>query len=149
MDYALRPATTADYDFLYRLNKTAMRPVVEKTWGWDEAYQQTHFKQHFTLIDAFVITVAEADIGKLQVEKNRDTIFLASIQILPEYQRNGIGTAIIQTLMDAAKTYRLEITLQVLKANSAARRLYEKLGFITYGETVMHYLMRFTAPHLP
>ena len=149
MDYALRPATNADYDFLYRLNKTTMRPVVEKTWGWDEAYQQTHFKQYFTLIDTFVITVAEADIGKLQVEKNRDTIFLTSIQILPEYQRNGIGTAIIQTLMDAAKTYRLEITLQVLKANSAARRLYEKLGFITYGETVMHYLMRFSAPHFP
>jgi hypothetical protein len=41
--YQLRPATAADYDFLYQLKVAALKEYVAATWGWDEAYQRQHF----------------------------------------------------------------------------------------------------------
>lgn len=42
--YALRPATADDYEFLYQLHVAAIKPAVEATGGWDEAFQQEHFQ---------------------------------------------------------------------------------------------------------
>lgn len=36
---ALRPASKVDYRFLWELHRTAMKPYVAATWGWDEAWQ--------------------------------------------------------------------------------------------------------------
>ncbi len=143
MNYALRPVTLTDYDFLYDLNKATMKMLVEKTWGWDEEFQQSHFRQHFTTTDTYLITVGNCNAGKLQCEKTAHSIFLATIQLLPDYQRKGIGTAIIQALISEARADNKDITLQVLKANSAAKRFYERNGFVAYSETTTHDLMRY------
>jgi len=42
-----RVAKSEDYDFLYALHCKTMRDYIEATWGWDEVWQQNHFKQHF------------------------------------------------------------------------------------------------------
>ena len=38
MEWHLRSISASDRDFLYALHVTTMREVIEKTWGWDEAW---------------------------------------------------------------------------------------------------------------
>jgi ribosomal protein S18 acetylase RimI-like enzyme len=59
----------------------------------------------------------------------------------PAEQLRGIGTYLTRRLCDQADAANLPLELQVLKVNPA-KRLYERLGSATIGETDTHYLMR-------
>ena len=56
------------------------------------------------------------------------------IAVLRAYWGQGIGSALLETLIDAAKTTNLEqLELDVVEGNTAAVALYEKHGFQVYG----------------
>jgi ribosomal protein S18 acetylase RimI-like enzyme len=136
----LRPAQEDDYAFLWELHRTVMRPYVEATWGWDEAWQADHFRAHVALPRCQIIQSAGVDVGVLIVEAQSDRVFLDLIEILPAYQRAGIGTAVMRQVLSQTMDQGLPVALQVLKVNPA-RVLYERLGFVVTGETATHYLM--------
>lgn len=52
------------------------------------------------------------------------------IALLPEYRGQGIGTALLKHLLEAAKNLYPAISLSV-SPNNPAIRLYEKMGFVT------------------
>lgn len=55
---------------------------------------------------------------------------LISIAVLPEYQRRGIGYALMREIMQAMLLYEAtECFLEVRVSNTAAVNLYKKLGF--------------------
>jgi ribosomal protein S18 acetylase RimI-like enzyme len=118
-----------------------MREYVAQIWGWDEDRQQSRFKRHFDASRCQIVVLDERNIGVLSVERREDEFFLANLQILPEFQGQGLGGAIIANLLSEAFVLNLPVRLQVLKVNPA-RRLYERLGFAVVGETESHYLMR-------
>ena len=139
--YAFRLATAADADFVYRLNELTMRSYVEQTWGaWDEDFQRTFFKEHFRPDENEVIVSDTEAIGVRSIIRRPDYLFVANIQLLPEWQGRGIGRAILERLLE--KEPRVE--LEVQKVNPA-RRLYERLGFVIFGETETHYQLRVDA----
>ena len=140
--YALRIASHADFDFLYRLYIASMKEYVEKTWGWNETFQDELFKNHFDVSKYQIIIHNNDDVGMLSVEDKEEEIFLARIQILPEFQRRGIGRAIITDLINFSKEKNLSLSLRVLRVNPA-KQLYDRLGFVVTGETETHYLMKF------
>jgi ribosomal protein S18 acetylase RimI-like enzyme len=142
MKVTLRKAVPSDVEFLYRLHRTAMQTYVIQTWGrWDEAWQSQYFHQHFNPSACQVIELHGQEIGTMCVERRTTEIVLRSIEILPAYQGQGVGTELITALLDKAAQKGIPVTLQVLKVN-AARRLYERLGFTIGGETSTHYLMK-------
>ena len=51
------------------------------------------------------------------------------IQCLPEFQGKGLGTAVLQHVIEQGARRALPVTLSVVPANPRARRLYERLGF--------------------
>lgn len=136
----LRPATLADADFLYRLLVASMKDYVAATWGWDEEFQKEHFRTHFEPQKLQIVLVDGCEIGVLSVEPRDGELWLASIQLLPEYQRRGIGTQIIRDVLARGRQQEARVTLQVLKVNPA-RSLYERLGFCVIGETKTHFLL--------
>jgi GNAT superfamily N-acetyltransferase len=136
----LRPATQDDYTFLWELHRTAMRPYVEATWGWDEVWQADYFRTHLVLARCQIIQSAGVDVGVLVVEAQSDRVFLELIAVLPAYQRAGVGTAVVRHVLSQATGQGLPVALHVLKVNPA-RVLYERLGFVVTGETATHYLM--------
>ncbi|HWA85437.1 MAG TPA: N-acetyltransferase [Opitutus sp.] len=141
--FTLRPATEADYDWLWHLKRETMRPYVVLTWGaWDDDAQEKFFRRSFSPETIQVVGVAGHDAGLLHVEHENDEIFLANIQIAPEFQNGGLGTAVIVALLEVARRLRRPVRLQVLKVNTAAQRLYTRLGFTSAGETATHRLMR-------
>ncbi len=148
-DYALRPATDADYDFLYQLHAATIRPAVEATWGWDDAFQQELFRSRWNPAKTQVVMVDGKMVGTLRLVENQDEIFLALIEIHPDHQNHGLGTTIIQDILTEAHQRSLPVLLHVLKANEAARRLYERLGFAIIEEREERYIMKSSTPQSP
>ena len=140
--YALRPVTEQDYDFLYDLHKVAMRDYIEPIWGWHEEWQQEYFRRKFEPQRRRIIQVDGRDAGVLVVEWREDEIYLGLIELLPEFQRRGIGAAVVTDLLARARARRLPLALNVLKTNIPARRLYERLGFEIVEEEEARYRMR-------
>jgi len=127
--FSLRQARPADFDFLWRLTAVTMRDYVGAIWGWDDDWQRRRFLENFEPGYWKVVNAFGRDIGGVAVRRLPKEIFLADLQILPPYQNLGIGTAIIERLKSEAKDKCLVISLNVLKSNPRARRLYERLGF--------------------
>lgn len=49
--------------------------------------------------------------------------------LLPEYRDKGYGKTLFLHLVEAAKSFNVPITLEVLNTNVRAKRLYESIGF--------------------
>jgi ribosomal protein S18 acetylase RimI-like enzyme len=139
--YALRPATEADHDFLYRLHTATMKEYVTTLWGWDEAAQQRMFRERFNPALRQVIVVDGQDAGALEVHWGEAEAFISNILIAPEFQRRGIGRAILKDILDEATARGLPVTLRVLRPNPA-RGLYERLGFVVTEETPERFYLR-------
>lgn len=140
--YSLRAASQADFEFLYNLKKSCLEDYVAATWGWDESFQRSHFVHHFNPANTSIIIVDGTDVGELSLEERAGGIYLAGIYILPSYQGKGLGTAILQELIEHAQAQKLALRLQVLRVNPA-RGLYERLGFRIVAENETHYQMTF------
>ena len=65
---------------------------------------------------------------------------LENIVVAPTVRRTGIGRQLMDTLvLQARQTNGTAIFLEVRASNSAARRLYEKLGFMETGRRKAYY----------
>lgn len=64
--------------------------------------------------------------------RDRETVHLGRVIINPLYRGQGLGKALIQLLiMEAAERHKPDtITLNVLRDNSRAVYLYQKMGFV-------------------
>jgi ribosomal protein S18 acetylase RimI-like enzyme len=62
------------------------------------------------------------------------------IALLPERRGRGIGTRLLQELLDAGRASGRSVSIHVERENPA-RRLYERLGFHAVGEHGIHLLM--------
>ncbi len=91
----LRVAAPEDYDFLYALHCTTMRDYIEETWGWDEVWQQNHFKQHFQPGDNHIILLNGCEVGRIEMGCNENGVRIGNIQILPASQSKGVGRLFI------------------------------------------------------
>ncbi len=136
----LRPATSQDYTFLYRLHVSALKETIEEIWGWDERWQRQHFKDHFSITNRKIIQLGSQDIGSLVVHHRDTHIFLEYIAILPEFQNRGIGTGLIEEVLEEAAEKGLPVKLKVLRTNPAIR-LYKRLGFQVDSRTNTHFFM--------
>jgi ribosomal protein S18 acetylase RimI-like enzyme len=140
--YQLRPATTADYDFLYQLHRATIRPAVAAMWGWDEAWQQAYFAQKFDPAQRQIIAVEGQDVGVVAIEERDEEIYLALIEVAPEQQNRGLGTTVIRDILQRAQQQQRPVSLHVLKTNPAGQRLYERLGFVVTAVEEFKYKMQ-------
>ena len=125
----LRPAREQDREFLYELHCRTMRDVIEKTWGWDESWQLRDFDRRFR---EYVVSIVECNghaVGGLLLEYKTDSVYIHELQVLPEHQGQGVGTDVVERVIEEAATRGVPVTLSVVPANPRAKQLYERLGF--------------------
>ena len=134
---SFRPIKHKDFEFLWRLHNAALKDYITQTWGWDEDWQKRNFAEIFKTEKAKIIVFEKKDIGYWEVGEREVETVLISIRLLPKYQRRGIGTKIIEDLLDNSQK---PIRLQVLKVNPA-KKLYERLGFEIFDETDTHFFL--------
>ena len=126
---SMRPAAQEDEQFLYSVYCVNMRDVVERTWGWDDAWQRAEFERRFRELSVSVIEVESRAVGGLFLEERSDSLYVHELQIAPAFQGRGIGTAVVRTLIEQGASRGLPVVLSVVSANPRARSLYERLGF--------------------
>ena len=133
MEWQLRAASESDRAFLYALHCGTMREVIERTWGWDENWQQTDFARRFSEYAVSVIEIDGQPGGGLWLELTPEKLHIVELQLLPEMQGKGIGTAVVQRVIEQGANQSVPVTLSVVRANPLAKRLYERLGFEVCG----------------
>lgn len=141
-EYELRRFTMEDYEYVYLLKKEAYIDYVIANWGlWDEQAQREYFKR---FVDAYkntmyIITQNNNDIGFYNDEfLDNGNYEIGNICIDEKYRGQGIGTKILNDILEKYKQYDIE--LQYFKQNRVGE-LYKRLGFVENGETKFHYRM--------
>lgn len=130
--FTVRKATDDDLPFLFRVSTEAMRPVAEMSDSLNEKPEEERFaeyKEKFVPEAIEVIQHDGKDVGRLRVVRSSDSIYVGGIQILPEYQNKGIGTALFTELIEESKETNIPIVLEVHDVNTRAISFYKNLGF--------------------
>ncbi|MEU6579029.1 GNAT family N-acetyltransferase [Streptomyces sp. NPDC046805] len=143
----LRSATPGDSEFCFQLHKAAMGDYVAAVRGWNDADQRDYHDCHFAPEHWQIITVNGVDAGTLIVEYGAAEVYLGRIELHPHYQGQGLGTRLIQSVIDSATHRGQDLLLDVLAANSRAHALYQRIGFrevARHGENNHKIRMRFT-----
>ena len=103
-----------------------MREYIEQTWGWDEGFQSSAFRQHLPWQRFQIIIVDETPVGAVCVLETPDCVVLEMMMIEPEFQRRGIGSDFVLKLLDHARSEARGLKLRVMKINPA-RAMYNGL----------------------
>ena len=92
-----------------------------------------------TKIDDYkIIVIDNTKVGCLLLEKYEDGILLNELYLDKNYRRKGIGTNILNNILNnSSKVY-----LWVYKENAIALNLYKKLGFKIQKATETRYFMK-------
>ena len=141
LNYNLVQATIDDFEFLLDVHHVTLRRYVEQIWGWDEGLQNKMFHDSFHPEKMKIIYVQNRKAGCVEINKKEEKLFISNILIMPEFQRNKIGTRIIKDIIHTSEQEGLQICLGVFKVNHDAKKLYNILGFRVIKETDTHFHM--------
>lgn len=127
---SLRPALPEDREFLFGLHKASMGSYVEELFGpWDDAVQWEFFDRWFRLDHTFVIKLGDEDVGVIAFEERAGDLYVTRMEVHPDRQNQGIGTAVLRQLLDRIHGAGNAVSLHVFEINPA-RELYQRLGFV-------------------
>jgi GNAT superfamily N-acetyltransferase len=104
----------------------------------DRAYRSQNEHAQFLLIEQDGVP-----IGRLYVNESPGELRLMEITIVPERRNAGIGTALVQWLVELAAREGRDVTLYVETFNPA-RGLYARLGFVEEAVKGFYVLCRWT-----
>ena len=151
----LRPITKDDREFLYRCyasTRTEELSVVP----WSDAdkdqflrmqfnAQTDHYDKHYAKAQFQVILVDDVPAGRLYVDRWPQEIRIVDITLLPGFRGRGVGSTLLQTLIEESEGAGKSLSIHVEK-NNPAMRLYTRLGFVPVGEVGVYDLMQRPAP---
>ena len=150
MTISLRPFRPDDQEFLYRLYVSTRLHEIGG-FGWPAAQQEMFLRMQFNAqyhsyeaaygkAEHQIVELDGQPAGRVMVLWEKDFALLVDIALLEEHRGRGFGGELLGELIQQCKDKRLPLRLQVLKTNPA-RRLYERLGFISTGEDQMYIQM--------
>ncbi|MCB9798556.1 GNAT family N-acetyltransferase [Candidatus Nomurabacteria bacterium] len=144
--YTLRTATQADLPFLFDVSTKAMLPVrkahtPQLKLDLDKEFQE--YSEKFDPKKIQIIGWNNTDVGRLRVVRSPDQIYIGGIQILPTFQKKGIGSAIMIDLIKESDARHIPIRLEVAPVNIIAQTFYEKLGFVKIGKKKKDWIMEY------
>jgi len=145
-----RPVRPEDSVFLLALFSSARKNELDSL-NWDagrrQAFlemqfqaQQSHYQEHFPSRDHRIVLLDKHPIGMTDIARGKKEIRVLDIILKPENRNMGIGTTLMQDVLDAADKSGKAIRLYVEKFNPAFS-LYRRLGFTIIGDTGVHYQM--------
>lgn len=127
----LTDCTEADLEFVYDLMKLNMEEYVKEFWG---EWNTEKFKASLKKENIEIIRYDNKMIGFFDITHDGYKSYLHNIQLIPSFQRRGIGAKIMSLIEKQEKmagTKRIEA--KVFKTNPA-RFFYHKLDYKTIEE---------------
>lgn len=119
--------------------------------GWSEADVRAFLRGQFDLQSrayrtAFpggkfeLILSQDKSAGRIYTHQSIDEIRLIDLALMPDFRGQGIGTALLTSLLAEATQSGRPVRFHVERMNRALR-LYERLGFRVIGENGPYHLM--------
>lgn len=158
MTATLRPiALPEDLDFLYRVyasTRADEMALVDWTDVQKEAFvrfqfnaQHQYYQENYGDAQFDLIMQGEEPVGRLYVQRLPDTLLIVDITVLPEYQRRGIGTTLLRTLIAESEQTKRPIQIHVEQFNPSLR-WYQQLGFEQIGLYGVYFRMERQPDHI-
>ncbi len=146
----LRPVADADRPFLVALYGSVREPELAHL-PWDEstraafiehqfAAQDAHYRANYPGATLDVVEVDGEPAGRLYVHRGPSDIRIMDIAIAPAFRGRGIGTGLLEALVEEAERSGRKLSIHV-EQNNPARTLYDRLGFEPAGEHGVYVLM--------
>ncbi|MGW6490710.1 N-acetyltransferase family protein [Streptomyces sp. NPDC055056] len=132
-DWTLRPAVAADVEVLAELRATVMRADLERLGRYDGHRVRQRLRDSFSTEHTSIITGDGDVIGCVTVRPAEGAQWLEHFYLAPRHQGRGLGSAVLRTVVRRAEAHGTTLRLNVLQG-SAARRLYERHGFVVDSE---------------
>ena len=154
-----------DFDIAYDIFKRTISDCVKELNAgvWPEEERKPFFRKGFKEEGMCMLLhegkpigcfgIAELDLPVINEERYLSTvstykaIVLQRMYIEPEFQRRGIGAALIDVALKIARQYQLPLELEVLENNEKAIRAYKKGGFEDYKLVVNGWNRKYLARH--
>jgi ribosomal protein S18 acetylase RimI-like enzyme len=152
---SFRRVEDADLPFLAELYASTRREEMARVpWSeeqkqaflrWQFESQHRHYRQYYPDCEFLVVAREGERIGRIYVDRWKDQIRVVDISLLPEHRGRGLGTKLLEGLLDEGRKHGLPVTIHV-EYNNPARRLYERLGFRLVEDRGVYHLMEWLPP---
>lgn len=121
---------------------------------WPDAMRRTFCDQQFDLQHRHFVTFhpraaflaieagATGPAGRLYLDRSGADDLVVDIALFPPVRGRGLGSALLCALREDAAARGRGVALHVSHQNYAARRLYERQGFVAESSSPSHLLMR-------
>ncbi|MEV6847375.1 GNAT family N-acetyltransferase [Actinoplanes sp. NPDC051411] len=132
--WTLRSAVAADLEVLAELRAAVLRSDLERLGRYDEHRVRQRLRDSFSPAHTSIILSSGDLAGSITLRPDTDgRQLLEHFYLDPRLQGRGLGSAVLKTVLDRADSRDQTVGLDVLQG-SAARRLYERHGFVVESE---------------
>ncbi|MGN5631259.1 N-acetyltransferase family protein [Streptomyces sp. AC154] len=127
--WALRTATPEDLEAIVEIRAVVMRPDLVRLGRYDEHRVRQRMRDSYLPECTSIIVVDGRFGGCVTLRPAEGGLCLESFFLAEELQGAGIGSAVLRELLARTDAEGVTVRLDVLQG-SAARRLYERHGFV-------------------
>ncbi|WP_133910936.1 GNAT family N-acetyltransferase [Streptomyces sp. NBC_00582] len=128
-EWRTRQATEVDVEAVAEVRAAALRGDLERLGRYDEHRVRQRLRDGWVPGNTLVVEEGGAVVGCVALRPAEDGHWLEHFYLAPRAQGRGIGTALLRELLETADREGWRVRLNVLQG-SAARRLYERHGFV-------------------
>ncbi len=145
-DLKLRLFSERDIPFLKKVYFSTREQELKQVDNWNiemkNAFltqqfnaQHEYYQKNYIGADFFVIEFHKKKAGRLYYHEDfQGVIRIIDIALLPNFQKQGIGSEVLKGIFERAKIIERKVTIHVESFNSAMN-LYKRLGFQKISET--------------
>ncbi|WP_353193446.1 GNAT family N-acetyltransferase [Pandoraea pnomenusa] len=133
VNFTFRRTALSDAETLVEIRIAAMRESLERIGRFDPQRARERFLNTFDPSLCRFIDVDGVPAGFILIRPHDDHWLLDHFYILPEFQRAGLGAAVLRTVIDDADARHIPIRLGALR-ESDANRFYQRHGFLQVEE---------------
>ncbi|MBJ3786602.1 GNAT family N-acetyltransferase [Devosia sediminis] len=142
MTYSIRRLGAEDLAAYRAIRHEALANHPEAFVATAEAFAQKgddEIRQTLETLTVFGAILPDGRLGGINAflrdggAKERHRGWMIQVYVRPEHRGTGMSRALVEHLVDHARSQVIQIHLGVWSENEPAIRLYQKLGFQTYG----------------
>ncbi len=113
-------ATANDFEYFYALRKRTMyEHFINAGKGWDDKEERGNHTNSFNSETLRFIYLGGKRIGCIDVAPKGSNLRISLFCIEPQLQNKGVGTQVLQTVINEAKQNDKALVLDVLKVNQS------------------------------
>lgn len=131
----------SEMDQAFALYKSAIGPVIEQSFGWNEEFQQERFRTRYEQNWFYWVDINTERVGYVCFYETAKELHVSLLIVLESFRNKSFGQMIMDKLQKRAFDKSLDVSLSTFKANIGAVRFYKRMGYVILSEDDYFYDM--------